>query len=173
MKLKPCGCGRTPTELSTYGNYIGEYTFIYGNCCGEWFVEVPTDYEKDPEKLQKIMMSGWNEAERYDVKNSITPVKKYSNLDVLLRPKLWLRNYPVNEGWDDKLNQLMDNGVGVKRLNHYEVVFDDGTVIWVSNFPYAYGSNGLNDGYLPSRKTALRLAKYLALNVRYKEVKNG
>ena len=95
-------------------------------------------------------------------------MKKFSNFDVLLRPKLWLRNYPINEGWDDKLNQLMDDGVGVRRLNDYAVVFDDGTVVWVGNFPYAYGANRLNYGYLPSRKTVLRLAKYIALNMRYK-----
>jgi hypothetical protein len=57
----------------------------------------------------------------------------------------------------------MDNKAKVKLINNYIAEFEDGTRIWIANYPYAYGSNAKNDGYLPTRKTALRLAEYIGL----------
>ena len=86
-------------------------------------------------------------------------------LKVLLTPSIWLRNSPTNLGWSYRLNTLMDNKTKVKLLSSCTAEFEDGTSVWVANYPYAYGSNAKNDGYLPTRKTALRLAEYISLYV--------
>jgi len=164
MSLKPCGCGLTPDKLYAYGD-VEEYTFICGDCCGEWFVEVETNWEIVETAQHELFKKAWNNAHRKSSRTRPQEVKRYSNIDILMRPTFWLRIYPTNEGWDKKINQLIDSRVGVKRFSRYQVIFDDGTVVWVSNFPYAYGSNGLNDGYLPSRKTVLRLSEYIAKNI--------
>jgi len=58
----------------------------------------------------------------------------------------------------------MDELVPIISKTLYDVTFKDGTQVWVENYPYAYGSNNLQSDYLPSRKTALRLSYYVALN---------
>jgi len=85
-------------------------------------------------------------------------------LKILLTPSIWFRNYPINLGWSHRLDTLMDNNIKIVLLDSYTAEFEDGTSIWIANYPYAYGSNAKNAGYLPTRKTTLKLAEYIGLH---------
>ena len=78
--------------------------------------------------------------------------------------RIWLtsvRNFKVNEEWDIKLNQLLDDNEPVEILNEYYAKIGD-QQIWIANFPYAsFSGYGSNTRCLPTRKTAVRLTERL------------
>jgi hypothetical protein len=78
--------------------------------------------------------------------------------------RIWLtpvRNFKVNEEWDAKLNQLLDENEPVEILNEYYAKIGDQR-IWIANFPYAsFSGHGSNARRLPTRKTAVRLTERL------------
>lgn len=83
-------------------------------------------------------------------------------LSVLMRPSTWLRNRRTDHTWDEWLSKALDYATADEiQLDDSFVCRLKGVGIWVSNWPYAYGSfyeNGDRSG-LPRRSTALRLRK--------------
>lgn len=61
-KLKPCPCGKTPTELYIVDGGQGQkYAFAYGSCCGEWHIEFRTDYKPlDSQECMQKAIDAWN-----------------------------------------------------------------------------------------------------------------
>jgi len=83
-------------------------------------------------------------------------------LQYIVNPGFWVSNYPTSDEWDTKLNEMLDNpkfedgGPYTVKLN--------GNLVWVSNYPYAYGFlykplGRRTERLLPSRKTRIRLRK--------------
>lgn len=68
-------------------------------------------------------------------------------------------NKSFSKEWDRQLNELLTRHTFVGRLldeKVYVITFDEGTKVWVSNYPYAYGYNCRTE-VRPSRLTILRL----------------
>lgn len=87
---------------------------------------------------------------------------KFTVLDacrIITTPSCWLRNAKTCNIWDCRLNQLMDM-YELKLVDDHEVKLGS-TSIWVSNWPYAFGSNYSSNRIvcepLPSRTTCFRL----------------
>ena len=62
-ELKPCPCGKTPTELHLTDTLSGKWTDVCGNCCGEWTIEYRNNYETG-DKQMKEAIKQWNLAPR-------------------------------------------------------------------------------------------------------------
>lgn len=77
----------------------------------------------------------------------------------LAGPKL----HSVDQGWDEKLNALLDGGLPT--VGRFDVRFKDGTEVWLSSWPYAFGSFRSQDArheyVLPRPATQLRLYRML------------
>jgi hypothetical protein len=65
MILKPCPCGKTPTQLHITEGSTFRWRYVSGDCCG-WMIEArvntmrPKSEEKDYEECAKA----WNEQDR-------------------------------------------------------------------------------------------------------------
>lgn len=59
------------------------------------------------------------------------------------------------KAWDRHLRDLLENPKSITRRSEH-VVMINGEAIWVSNWPYAYGSPREHK-WLPSRRTAAKL----------------
>ena len=99
-------------------------------------------------------------------KNMTKLEKQIRSLQFIFRPRFWMMNDPFNQEWDDKLNQLMDKfepeyGKPNSIDGHVHTVSFDGNVVWIQNYPYAYGTPygfwGTSPEIRPSRLTILRL----------------
>jgi len=68
--LKPCPCGKVPTELNiTDAGQGGKWAYACGDCCGEWNVEFRTQYlDLDSEACKRIARDEWNGAPRWESK---------------------------------------------------------------------------------------------------------
>lgn len=80
---------------------------------------------------------------------------------VFFRPHFWLSNYPVD--WDyDKFLRFEFKEHGIKRISEFEAMVGH-TKVWVSNYPYAFGSisGPQSDNGLPSQR--LRKAMMIGL----------
>ena len=65
QELKPCPCGKTPTNLCVIEGSSCKFAFVTGNCCGEWHVEFRTDYtDLDSDECYGLAVSAWNETVR-------------------------------------------------------------------------------------------------------------
>lgn len=74
----------------------------------------------------------------------------------MVNPRWWVMNNIYNEKWDRELNNLLDN-YKLKDIDKYTAVLN-GIEIWISNYPYAYGTVHTNGHYgRPSRSTIYRL----------------
>ena len=69
------------------------------------------------------------------------------------------RLHKVDKRWDKKLNDLINDCQNLERRSGFSVAIN-GVSVWVSNWPYSYGSPR-NIDILPTRKTALRLRLWL------------
>lgn len=71
MGLNPCPCGKTPTALHIEPGQSCKYSWVCGDCCGEWNVEFRTGYlaEEDP-ALMEIAIEVWNRATRATPKDT-------------------------------------------------------------------------------------------------------
>lgn len=72
--------------------------------------------------------------------------------------------------WDKQLNKLIDSEPDVLRIYgdldffRKNTALIGGVEVWISNYPYAYGSPlvcGIECDKLPTPKTRLRLKRYL------------
>ncbi len=74
----------------------------------------------------------------------------------MINPRWWVMNNIYNEKWDRELNYLLDN-YKLKDIDNYTAALN-GVEIWISNYPYAYGTVHTNGHYgRPSRSTIYRL----------------
>ena len=65
MKLNPCPCGQTPTKLDIIGENQAKWSYVSGNCCGEWSIEFRANYMRMHDlKLIKLAVQAWNDAPR-------------------------------------------------------------------------------------------------------------
>ncbi len=64
-KLKPCGCGKTPTKLYITPEGPVKWAYTYGDCCGEWHLKFKTQYHTagKPECME-LAVKAWNQADR-------------------------------------------------------------------------------------------------------------
>lgn len=93
-------------------------------------------------------------------------------IGVILDPRFWMRIRPVSHAYDAWLNRILDQvdagEIEARVLYNYTMRIGSHE-IWVSNFPYGYGSTwslvGIGD-VIPKRKTTLRLRE-LEERVRY------
>lgn len=76
-------------------------------------------------------------------------------LRVILNPVWWMRNHLTNRDWDRALRRAINGNPVVSNMNEYTVLIN-GVEVWISNYPYAYGSPRHTKA-LPSRRTALLL----------------
>lgn len=82
-------------------------------------------------------------------------------IGVIFDPRFWTRNYEVCHIWSDWLDNAMDEKSIVERRSRCLVKIKN-QIIWVENWPYAYGSGDTTfDFGLPRRKTAIRLRRYI------------
>lgn len=63
ITLKPCPCGKIPTELSIDQSGT-KWAWTSGNCCGDWSLEFRAGYHTDLDELKKLAAARWNGAER-------------------------------------------------------------------------------------------------------------
>jgi hypothetical protein len=65
IPLKPCPCGKVPTNLFLEGDHMQKYR--NATCdCGDWSVEYRNDYA-DGDKARIKAERAWNEARRADL----------------------------------------------------------------------------------------------------------
>jgi len=64
--MNRCPCGDKPSELVFVEGPSCKYGFIQGNCCGDWLVEFPTEYNEPGPELDRLMVQAWNHAKRED-----------------------------------------------------------------------------------------------------------
>lgn len=83
-----------------------------------------------------------------------------------MMPWHWLRNHFTDNAWDKTLNDLLDDPNTKIRHYHYgyNVIINDDILVWVANYPYAYGDYygtkkdcGFGSNGLPKRSTCVRL----------------
>lgn len=89
----------------------------------------------------------------------------------IINPKWWLMNDPYDKSWDKKINELLDTHL-IKLDPQYTARIGN-NCIWVSNYPYAYGSSYNNfigsTNHRPSRYTIWRIRKRIKLDSISKE----
>lgn len=96
---------------------------------------------------------------------------------VLVRPSAWISNYKTCMKWDAELRKLIKEGAPIYPVKYSERRIQLGDhQIWVSNFPYAYGStvNRLSNGtmnikkddVLPTVRTRYMLRAYIKNKMR-------
>ena len=92
----------------------------------------------------------------------MTKKRFMEKLSVLFYPRIWSLLYPINKTWDKFLNDLLDSGnVKFKHNGPFSVKIN-GIPVWISNYPYAYGSTFFwdqGDKTLPSRSTIMKLKR--------------
>ena len=67
------------------------------------------------------------------------------------------KQYPVNNTWDDMLNNLLDNH-HITEVDRYTVTFDSGKQLWIGNKWYAFGQP-----YMPAIPARPRAATAIKL----------
>lgn len=84
--------------------------------------------------------------------------------EILVRPSLWMRNYPVDKDFDRWLSDAMDRGEPFRlcTLPPTETIYEiemAGLQIWIMNSPYADATTPGQIKHSASRRTALRLRR--------------
>jgi len=64
MKLKPCPCGQTPTDLGILDGITHRWRYAVPNCCGEWIIEFGVDYPEYKGTIKRKAEQAWNNAPR-------------------------------------------------------------------------------------------------------------
>jgi hypothetical protein len=78
----------------------------------------------------------------------------------ITHPAFWLQNEPTCWEHDAWLWQKMRDGAVVKYRGSYTCELD-GVPMWVSNWPYAYGSLHVDGAPLPAPLTRVALRRYI------------
>ena len=62
--LKPCPCGKTPSQLFICDtNQGGKYADVLGDCCSEWKLEFRQQYTSG-DAAMKLATDAWNSTPR-------------------------------------------------------------------------------------------------------------
>lgn len=84
----------------------------------------------------------------------------------IVKPTLWVQNNTYSPAVDDFVRDIIDNNTSFDDYSEHTVTFG-GITIWVSNYPYSYGtvhnikgSRSLPKGR-PSRLTIWQLKRYI------------
>lgn len=64
MSLKPCPCGKVPTEI-TFVKSSYKWSTAVPNCCGEWMYEFRVDGATGPKQFE-LAHAAWNNMPRGD-----------------------------------------------------------------------------------------------------------
>ena len=62
--LKPCPCGKTPSDVSQYGSPYDKWVWASPDCCGEWSVEYRSGYAQNEDDQKRNAEFAWNNAPR-------------------------------------------------------------------------------------------------------------
>ena len=64
--LAACPCGAIPEELHIMDcGQGGKWAFVYGSCCGDWYVEFRTGYfALDSSECKSLAREAWNKTKR-------------------------------------------------------------------------------------------------------------
>ena len=84
-------------------------------------------------------------------------------LDILFaitHPSYWHSNHVSLKSYDTWLNEQMDNKVEITFIDQ-RVAKLGNTLIWTSNYPYAFGCRWGKSEILPYRRTRRRLLEYI------------
>ena len=68
----------------------------------------------------------------------------------LLRPRHWIKRNTFNKDWDQFVLNAIASGQ-IQRFDEYHAKVD-GVLVWVKNYPYAYGTPDFAD-VMPSART--------------------
>lgn len=74
-ELRPCPCGKVPTEIHINEGGSVKWAWASGNCCDEWHTEFRTFYTVEPDELMGYAVAGWNAAPRGERVCEWTPIK--------------------------------------------------------------------------------------------------
>ncbi len=69
IKLLPCPCGETPSELCIQDNAQGgKWALAFGDCCNEWMIEFRAEYHPlDSVDCMSLAIEAWNLSRRKPV----------------------------------------------------------------------------------------------------------
>ena len=59
------------------------------------------------------------------------------NLQFIFKPRYWAMNFKYSSKWDKELNVLLDEHTFDESKDNGRTAFLGGTLIWISNHPYA------------------------------------
>jgi hypothetical protein len=97
-----------------------------------------------------------------------------------MTPRYWLANEPVNSIWDKKLNEWLDDpNATIERYDKYCAIVNKKVLVWIENYPYAYGNfygyrgplQGFDNKELPARSTRIRLYERMKTAPQFVETK--
>ena len=96
-------------------------------------------------------------------------------MQVLFDPSFWHANGKISREWSAALELILDEVIAGKlcitqRTEHW-LNIGDGVPIWISNYPYAYGSVAGNS-YLPTRRVRKKLHAVVAAYDAQQSLKN-
>jgi len=64
-ELKPCPCGKIPSELHIIGEDRQKWQYVSGGCCSTWEIEFRSFYNPTgSEELMELAIEAWNNAPR-------------------------------------------------------------------------------------------------------------
>lgn len=79
---------------------------------------------------------------------------------ILTTPSCWIRNYPTDRALSKWINYSLNRGYSPEYLSRYNCSLN-GKVLWIANYPYAYGHLDNGHSGMPDRTTVFRLKKAL------------
>lgn len=86
-------------------------------------------------------------------------------LGVVFDPKFWIANEAVSHEWSQALDVVLESVIAgntpIRVRTSHHVVIGNCAPIWISNYPYAYGSIEGGAG-LPTRLVRKKLAAVIA-----------
>lgn len=77
----------------------------------------------------------------------------------ILLPSFWIQNYKTNWHWDCVLLNKINSPETIYGIPDKYTVVINGKLIWISNYPYAYGSAHHVSDDLPSPITRILLKR--------------
>lgn len=70
MSLKPCPCGKVPTELQIVSAYRSKFLMAAPSCCSEWMFEFRSDYlNPAAPECTALAVDAWNKMPRGNNEN--------------------------------------------------------------------------------------------------------
>lgn len=83
------------------------------------------------------------------------------SLQFLYKPKYWLKQYAYCPRLDIKINKFLDQGVKFTNIGWYTADLGDLKDMWISGYPFSYGTLWKQYNYQPSRLTIKRMRQVM------------